>query len=129
MPLKLDEQAPPCERGEDLGGVRDLERLAELCREPLQRRDAPDERLDLRRLVREDLRCEVFEQRPARSAHSVECGRTIGGIDPTKRLDRKAHGRGPSAGEALELGRDVRLGGAGERLQQGRGLVAVEREL
>ncbi len=129
VPLELDEQAPPCERGESLGGVRNLERLAQLDREPLQRRDAPDERLDLRRLVREDLRCEILEQRPSRPAHSVECGRTFGWIDPTKRLDRKADGRWPSAGYSLELRRDGRFGGAGERLQQGGGLVAVEREL
>ena len=83
---------------ERLGGAATPERLAERGSEALERRHRPHQRLDLRRLVREDLGGEVGEQRAARPADALERRLPLGGRHPAERLDREPHRRGPAAG-------------------------------
>ena len=127
--VKLDEEAAPGERPEDLGRALDPERLAQLGREALERRDEAHELLDAGRLVREDLGREIREQRPARAADALECLTATRGWHASEGLDGEPDGCGPASRRAVQLGRRLRVVVAGQRAQEPGGLLDVEREV
>ena len=129
MAVELDEEPAPGQRAEDLPGPLDPERLAELGREALERRDDPHQRLDLRRLVGEDLGREVGEEGAVRTPNAVERVAATVRRDAAQRLDREPHGRGPPARRSLELFSRLRVPLTRQCLEQTSGLFDVEGEV
>jgi hypothetical protein len=107
-PLRLDEDAPPFEVGQDLLGVLEPKLGAELGREPPQTGDASHEIARDRGLGGEYLMSEIREQGPTGARQAIDYAVAVRRGNGAQRLHRKTHCGGPAARRRVEPGSELR---------------------